>query len=31
MGVVLIPLVVPWPYLYKHYVKAVGDRWASRG
>lgn len=27
MGVVLIPLVVPWPYIYANYLKAPGDRW----
>ena len=26
-GVVLMPLVLPWPYLWRHYVKAAGDRW----
>jgi len=27
MGVVLVPLVVPWPYVVAHYVKKPGDRW----
>ena len=27
MGVVLVPLVVPWGYVFEHYVKASGDRW----
>ena len=29
MGVVLVPLVLPWGYIYTHYVKAPGDRWRS--
>jgi hypothetical protein len=27
MGVVLVPLVTPWGYVLKHYLKAPGDRW----
>ena len=27
MGVVLVPLVVPWPYVVANYVKRPGDRW----
>jgi len=27
MGVVLVPLVLPWGYVWRHYVKAPGDRW----
>jgi len=27
MGVVLVPLVVPWPYVVAHYVKKPGDPW----
>ena len=27
MGVVLVPIVVPWPYVYAHYVRKPGDRW----
>jgi hypothetical protein len=30
MGVVLCPLVIPWPYVWAHYVKAVGDRWGGQ-
>ena len=26
-GVVLMPLVIPWGYVWRHYVKAPGDRW----
>ena len=27
MGVVLMPIVIPWGYVWRHYVKAPGDRW----
>jgi hypothetical protein len=27
MGVVLMPLVIPWGYVYRHYVKAQPNRW----
>jgi hypothetical protein len=27
MGVILMPLVIPWGYVWRHYVKAPGDRW----
>jgi hypothetical protein len=27
MGVVLVPLVVPWGYLWRNYVIGPGDRW----
>lgn len=26
-GVILMPLVIPWPYVWRHYVKAPGARW----
>jgi hypothetical protein len=26
-GVILMPLVLPWPYVWHHYVTAPGDRW----
>jgi hypothetical protein len=26
-GVILVPLVIPWAYVWRHYVKASGDRW----
>ena len=26
-GVVIMPLVIPWGYVWRHYVKAAGDRW----
>jgi hypothetical protein len=27
MGVILMPIVIPWGYVWRHYVKAPGDRW----
>jgi hypothetical protein len=27
MGVVIVPIVVPWPYVYAHYVKKSGNPW----
>jgi hypothetical protein len=27
LGVVICPLVIPWPYVYANYVKKPGDRW----
>ncbi len=30
MGVVLVPLVTPWGYVFKHYLRAPGDRWGKR-
>jgi hypothetical protein len=26
-GVILMPIVIPWGYVWRHYVKAPGDRW----
>jgi len=26
-GVVLMPLVIPWGYVYRHYVKQRANRW----
>ncbi|HYV48782.1 MAG TPA: hypothetical protein VFA20_28180 [Myxococcaceae bacterium] len=28
MGVILFPIVIPWPYVFASYVKRRGDRWA---
>src|SRR4051812_23064418 len=28
MGVILFPIVIPWPYVLANYVKRPGDRWA---
>src|SRR5258705_478828 len=27
MGIVLVPLVMPWGYVFAHYMKMSGDRW----
>ena len=31
MGVVLFPIVIPWGYVYAHYIKRPGDRWSPGG
>jgi hypothetical protein len=30
MGVVLVPLVMPWGYVLEQYVKEPGDRWGGK-
>jgi hypothetical protein len=30
MGVVLVPLVMPWSYIFNQYVKAPGDPWRKQ-
>lgn len=30
MGVVLVPVVMPWGYVLKHYVRAAGDPWRKQ-
>jgi hypothetical protein len=30
VGIVLVPLAIPWGYVFKQYVKAPGDRWGKR-
>jgi hypothetical protein len=30
IGVVLVPLVLPWGYVLKHYLKAPGERWGGK-
>ena len=30
VGVVLVPLVMPWGYVLKHYLKAPGARWGKQ-
>jgi hypothetical protein len=30
MGVVLVPIVIPWGYVWKHFVRAQGDSWRLR-
>ena len=27
MGIILMPLVIPWGYAWRHYVTRPGDRW----
>jgi hypothetical protein len=27
VGVILMPLVIPWGYVYRHYIKQSGARW----
>lgn len=27
MGIVLVPLTIPWPYVVRHYLRAQGARW----
>jgi hypothetical protein len=29
LGVVLIPLVAPWGSVFRHYIRAAGDRWSG--
>ena len=29
MGVVLVPLVIPWGYAWRHYVRAPGEPWRA--
>jgi len=31
MGIVLVPITIPWGYTFKHYFSAPGDRWAGPG
>jgi len=26
-GVIIMPFVIPWGYVWRHYVKALGERW----
>ena len=30
LGVVLVPLVTPWGYVFKQYLRAPGDRWGGK-
>jgi hypothetical protein len=30
LGVVLVPIVVPWGYVFKHYLKEPGARWGKQ-
>jgi hypothetical protein len=29
LGVILLPLVIPWGYVWRHYVKGPGARWRN--
>jgi hypothetical protein len=31
VGVVLVPLVMPWGYVFNHYVRAPGNPWGKQG
>jgi hypothetical protein len=31
VGVVLVPIAIPWGYVLNQYLKAPGDRWGKRG
>jgi hypothetical protein len=30
LGVVLVPIVTPWGYVFKHYLRAPGARWGKQ-
>ncbi len=30
LGVILMPLVIPWGYVWRHYVKKPGDPWTGK-
>ena len=30
VGVVLVPIAMPWGYVLKHYLKVPGDRWGKK-
>lgn len=30
LGIVLIPLALPWGYIVRHYLKSPGDHWSNR-
>jgi len=29
MGIVLFPIVIPWGYVYRQYIKRASDRWKN--
>jgi hypothetical protein len=31
MGIVLVPIVLPWGYVFNHYLRASGDPWGKPG
>ena len=30
LGVILVPIVIPWGYVFEHYVRAAGDPWRKQ-
>ncbi len=30
VGVILMPIVIPWGYVYRRYIRAAGDRWTRK-
>ena len=30
VGIVLVPLAIPWGYIFKQYFKAPGDKWGKQ-
>jgi hypothetical protein len=30
LGVVIVPIVMPWGYVWTHYVRGAGDRWTPQ-
>jgi hypothetical protein len=30
LGIALVPIVVPWGYVFTHYLKEPGDRWGKQ-
>ena len=30
MGIVLVPIVIPWGYVFEHYAQANGDPWRTQ-
>lgn len=31
MGVIVVPIAVPWGYVVRQYIRAPGDRWGRKG
>lgn len=31
LGVVLVPIVMPWGYVFRHYFRVPGERWGRAG
>ena len=30
LGVIICPIVIPWGYVYRNYIRKSGDRWSRR-